>query len=144
MNREQAKAYCLSKPEACLEYPFGPEVAVIKIRGKIFALVPEAKQSATLPSPVKGASVPTKLSHSISLKCEPHRAQALRDIYPAITGGYHFNKKHWNTVLLDGSVPASEIESQIDHSFCLVFSGLKKADRQALILRFGESALGLH
>jgi len=124
MNRQQVKAYCSAKPEAVLEYPFGDDVAVYKIRGKIFALVPE---------------VANRLS--VSLKCEPNRAAALRDIYPAVTAGYHLNKKHWNTVLLDGSLPTSEIEIQIDHSYFLVFSGLRKADRNALLLRFGEDAL---
>ncbi len=131
-----------------MEYPFGPEVAVFKIRGKIFALVPEDKretptQNSVKAPPMKGASMPARLSHSISLKCDPDRAQALRDIYPAITGGYHLNKKHWNTIVLDDSVPSSEIESQIDHSYSLVFHALKKADRNALLLRYDAKALRL-
>lgn len=138
MNRTEAKHYCQAKPEATVEYPFGPEVAVYKIRGKVFALIPEAKQTAEKNSPVKGASMPKDLSHSISLKCDPDRAQALRDIYPAISGGYHLNKKHWNTILFDGSVPTSEIESQIDHSYQQVVKGLRKIDRDALVLRYGS------
>lgn len=66
---------------------------------------------------------------SINLKCDPDEALALRDIFPAITPGYHMNKKHWNTVQLDGSVPNGEIERMIDNSFRLVVEGMPKAQR---------------
>jgi len=105
-------AWCLAQPEAVLEYPFGDEVQVYKIAGKVFALVPE---NATPPS--------------ISVKCDPLEAEALRHRYQAVTGGYHLNKKHWNTIVADGSVPSDEIKSWIEDSFDLVVDGLPKAKR---------------
>ncbi|MES2626380.1 MAG: MmcQ/YjbR family DNA-binding protein [Pseudomonadota bacterium] len=112
MNYANAKAYLLSKPEAAEDYPFGAEAAVFKIRGKMFALLIE----------VKGAA-------SLNLKCDPDEALALRDIFPAITPGYHMNKKHWNTVQLDGTVPRGELERMIDNSFMLVIKGMPKTKR---------------
>lgn len=142
MNTEQAKQYCQSKPEALADYPFGPDVVVYKIRNKIFALIPEHVNANSVLTAEKNKNrIPKRIRSSISLKCDPDRAQALRDLYPAITGGYHLNKKHWNTLLLDGSVPQSEIESQIDHSYCLVVSGLRKNERDALRLRYGDAVL---
>jgi predicted DNA-binding protein (MmcQ/YjbR family) len=58
------------------------------------------------------------------------QAVVLRDIFPAVTPGYHMNKKHWNTVALDGSIPRGELELMMDHSYALVYQGLKKADPQ--------------
>ena len=115
MNYESAKAYLLSQPEAVEDYPFGPEAAVFKVRNKMFALLMEAKGQA-----------------SINLKCDPDEALALRDIFPAVTPGYHMNKKHWNTVQLDGSVPNGEIERMIDNSYLLVINSMPKAKRPLL------------
>ena len=70
------------------EYPFGPHVAVYKLGGKIFALVPTDEEPP-----------------SISLKCDPEYADGLRNIYDAIIPGYHLNKRHWNTITLNGTVP---------------------------------------
>lgn len=109
-------AYCLTKPEACEDFPFGPDVTVYRVKHKMFALFTE------------GESGPP----SINLKCEPTQALALRDIWPAVKPGYHMNKKHWNTVTLDGSVPDAELERMIDHSYGLVVRGLTQADRQSL------------
>ena len=95
-----------------MEYPFGDGVRVYKVAGKMFALVPE------------GAEPP-----SISLKCDPLDAEMLRQRYAAVTAGYHLNKKHWNTVVADGEVPAEEIRSWIEDSFDLVVDGLPKATR---------------
>ena len=72
---------------------------------------------------------------SVSLKCDPDRAVELRDRYPAVQPGYHLNKTHWNTVELDGSVPAWEVRAWIDHSYELVVQSLKRADREALAKR---------
>ncbi len=69
---------------------------------------------------------------SISLKCDPDHALALRAQYPAVTGGYHLNKKHWNTVTLDGSIPQVEIFEMIDESYDLVFASLKKGVRDSI------------
>ncbi|MBK1790068.1 MmcQ/YjbR family DNA-binding protein [Persicirhabdus sediminis] len=108
-------AYCLSLAEVEETTPFGVDVLVYKVCGKMFAL------SAV-------DDVPSR----VNLKCEPGRAVELRDQYEAILPGYHMNKKHWNTVLLDGSVPADLLRELIDHSYQLVVAGLKKADRERL------------
>jgi predicted DNA-binding protein (MmcQ/YjbR family) len=115
MNYARTKDYLLSQPEAVEDYPFGPEAAVFKVRNKMFGLLMESKGQAT-----------------INLKCDPDEALALRDIFPAITPGYHMNKKHWNTVQLDGSVPSGEIERMIDNSYLLVINGMPRAKRPLL------------
>jgi predicted DNA-binding protein (MmcQ/YjbR family) len=69
---------------------------------------------------------------SVSLKCNPVLATMLRETYPAVTPGYHLNKQHWNTVVVDGSVPESELREWIEHSYDLVVKGLPKKDRQEL------------
>ena len=95
------------------EYPFGPGAAVYKVGGKIFAIV--AVDSDPL---------------SISLKCDPMEAEALRAEYPSITPGYHLNKRHWNTVTLEGSVPSELVEDMIDASYDLIVASLPKAERE--------------
>ncbi|MGB5050402.1 MAG: MmcQ/YjbR family DNA-binding protein [Caldilineaceae bacterium] len=109
------RAFLLSKPGTTEETPFGPEVLVFKVLGKMFALVPWQE---------------TPLS--ISLKCEPNLALLLRGTYAAVTPGYHMNKRHWNTVVLDGEVPEDEVEDMIDESYALVVKGLTKAQRAQL------------
>jgi predicted DNA-binding protein (MmcQ/YjbR family) len=90
-------------------------VAAFKVAGKMFALV-------TLgPAP-----------RSVSLKCDPDLAPGLRRRYPAITAGYHLNKRHWNTVTLDGSVPEDELLDLIDHSYELAEARLPRAERDQL------------
>lgn len=117
--------YCLAKPEACETFPFGPEVTVYRVKHKMFALYSDGE-----------GGVPT-----VNLKCEPNQALALRDIWSAVTPGYHMNKKHWNTVILDGSIPDSEIERMIDQSYTLVVHGLTQADREALESRYPADQL---
>ncbi|MCL6415139.1 MmcQ/YjbR family DNA-binding protein [Aestuariirhabdus sp. Z084] len=114
-NEVEMTRYLLAKPGTTIDYPFGPEVRVFKVMGKVFALFDPAQ------APLK-----------INLKCDPIQAQALRDMFPAIKPGYHMNKKHWNTITLDGSVPEGEIQRLCDHSFELVVKGLPKAKRPAL------------
>jgi predicted DNA-binding protein (MmcQ/YjbR family) len=114
MDREQLRGYCLSQKAAAEEFPFGDEVAVYKVMGKIFALLPVAGDL------------------TISLKCDPVFATILRDTYPAVTPGYHLNKTHWNSIKVDGSVGDDEIEEWIDHSYEQVVKGLTKAQRAAL------------
>ncbi len=97
------------------EFPFGPEAMVFKVMGKMFALVGHAQ------TPLR-----------VSLKCDPDLAIALRMAYEAVTPAYHMNKQHWNTVLLDGTLPDEEIVSMIDDSYDLVVKGLKKADKEEL------------
>lgn len=117
-RRERVIVACNAKPGALEDYPFGDEVAVFKVAGRIFALV------SLGPSP-----------GNISLKCDPHQAIALRAQYAAITPGYHLNKRHWNTVALDDSVPGDELLELIDHSYELVVARLTKAQRDNLMTR---------
>lgn len=115
MNTEELKEYLLAKTGTTEEVPFGPGVWVYKVMGKVFALLPWDAQPL-----------------NISLKCDPILAQELRSVYPAVTGGYHLNKKHWNTVQIDGTIPLAEIQQMIDHSYELVVKGLPRALRQQL------------
>jgi predicted DNA-binding protein (MmcQ/YjbR family) len=115
MNLDSLRAYLLNRNGATEETPFGPDVLVFKVKGKMFALV------AWQDSPLQ-----------ISLKCEPELAVTLRNQYPAIRPGYHLNKQHWNTLTLDGSIPPPQLLGMIDASYQLVVRGLKKAERQIL------------
>ena len=78
---------------------------------------------------------------NMNLKCDPEEAMALRDIFEAVIPGYHMNKAHWNTIILDGSIPVGEIERMIDRSYGLVVKSMKKSERTALELRYGSEAL---
>ncbi len=115
MTFRSLRDYCLSKPGATEDFPFGEETLVFRVMGKIFALT--------------GIE---RLPLAVNLKCDPERAVELRDRWPAVQPGYHMNKAHWNTVELDGSIPADEVREMIDHSYERVVSGLKKADRERL------------
>ena len=77
-------------------------------------------------------TVPDDVPSRVNLKCDPDRALELRDEYDAIIPGYHMNKRHWNTVYLDETLPPELVRDLIDHSYDLVVEGLKKADREAL------------
>ena len=103
--------YLTNLPEATLDYPFGPEAAVYRIEGKIFAIAVEGR---------------------INLKCDPELAVQLREEYDCVLPGYHMNKKHWNTLDLTGDLPLGEIHRQIDHSYDLIVSKLPKATKQRL------------
>lgn len=116
MNFKTLSSYCLSKKGAIEDYPFGDDVLVIKIASKMFALISERNDQL-----------------NISLKCDPFLAENLRQQYPAITPGYHLNKSHWNTILIDSSIPESELNKMIDHSYELVFKRLKKLEKDAII-----------
>lgn len=107
MNIETLREYCLSKEgvEEC--FPFDEETLVFKVRGRMFLL----------------ASLDGDLS--VNIKCNPAVALELREQYPAVKPGYHMNKKHWNTIEIDGSVPEKTLFTWIDHSYALV-SGAKK------------------
>ena len=115
MTPEEVAACALDFPQAVMENPFGPGVDVYKVEGKIFALV-----------------APNGKPPSVSLKCEPNRGTYLRQQYDAVTPGYHLNKKHWITVLLDGSVPPEQVEEMIEHSYERVVAGLPKMVRLRL------------
>jgi predicted DNA-binding protein (MmcQ/YjbR family) len=102
MDIESIRDHCIRKADTTESFPFGDDTLVFKRNGKIFALV----------------NLDGDLS--INLKCEPSFALELRERYPAVQPGYHMNKKHWNTIYFDGSVPDKEIFSWIDHSYNLL------------------------
>ena len=113
MKVETLKPLLDAKSGAVEEYPFGPDTIVYKIGGKIFAMV------GTESDPLR-----------ISLKCDPDEAEALRAAFPAIGPGYCLNKRHWNTVTLDGSRPGDLLQEMIDASHTLVVNSLPKAERE--------------
>jgi len=115
MNIESFREYCLKKPAAIETTPFGPDNIVFKVEGKMFAL-------AAL----------DEVPSAVNLKCDPDFALELRDRYEQVIPGYHMNKKHWNTVVLDGVIPEREIRKMIDHSYELVVQSLPKAKREKL------------
>jgi predicted DNA-binding protein (MmcQ/YjbR family) len=115
MNPAELRDHCLSFTGAEETFPFGARTSVFKIAGKMFALSQLGADSLR-----------------ISLKCEPALAEALRETHAAVIPGYHLNKKHWNTVILDGSLPDETIRDMIEDSYDIVVSKLVRADRQAL------------
>lgn len=114
-QRDRVIEACGAKPRAAEDYPFGDEVAVFKVTGRMFALVALGQSPG-----------------SVSLKCDPLMVADLHARYAAITPGYPLNKRHWNTVALDGSVPDDELLELIDHSYELVVARLTKAARNRL------------
>ncbi len=115
MNIEELRLYCLAKPGTTEGLPFGPDVLVLKVMGKMFALIPLEDDDI-----------------KINLKCDPEMAIALREKYSSVKEGYHMNKKLWNTVTVDGSFATSELRSWIDNSYDLVVAGLPKKLREEL------------
>jgi len=115
MNVQELTEYCTQKLGSVLDYPFGPDSAVFKVGSKMFALLVEDGRFA-----------------KITLKCDPLRADFLRQQYTSVTPGYYMNKTHWNTVLCDGSIPNEEIYRQIDHSYDLIWKSLTKKARTQL------------
>jgi predicted DNA-binding protein (MmcQ/YjbR family) len=106
---------CLSMPGASEEFPFGEQPSVFKVGGKIFAIT-------TLP----------QRPLTVALKCEPALAEQLRADHEAITPGYHLNKRHWNTITLDGSVPDGLVRDMVQDSYDLIVSKLPRAKRREL------------
>ncbi|MBE9524651.1 MAG: MmcQ/YjbR family DNA-binding protein [Chloroflexi bacterium] len=115
MKLDQLRKKLLKKKGAVEETPFGPETLVFKVMGKMFALV------AWDETPLR-----------VTLKCDPDLALALRAQFEAVQPGYYMNKKHWNTITLDGCISDGQISDMIEDSYLLVVKGLKKADQQAL------------
>lgn len=108
-------AHCLSLPHVEETTPFGPDVLVYKVAGKMFAL-----------------ATPDEYPPSVNLKCDPERAIELRDRHEEIQPGYHMNKRHWNTVMLEGRLPEKLVKELILHSYDLVVAGLPKKTRASL------------
>ena len=111
----ELKAACLGLNGAAEEFPFGPETSVFKVGGKIFAI------SALDGLPLK-----------VSLKCDPDLAVRLRAAHPEIVPGYHLNKRHWNTVTLDGSLPGGLVRELIEDSYDLIVARLPRAQQLTL------------
>jgi predicted DNA-binding protein (MmcQ/YjbR family) len=114
LNLEAFRSHCLRKKGVTEEFPFGEETLVFKVMGKMFALTDVTEFT------------------SVNLKCDPELAAELREQYDAVQPGYHMNKKHWNTILIDGSVADKLVIQWVDHSYDLVVSGLTKKERLAL------------
>jgi predicted DNA-binding protein (MmcQ/YjbR family) len=109
LTADQLRRRCLDLPGTTEEFPFRPGLSVFKVSGKVFALTPLEDR------PLR-----------VSLKCEPALAEQLRDTYSAIRPGYHLNKRHWNTVNVDGSLPDRLVLDMIEDSYDLVVAGLPK------------------
>ena len=109
MNIETLRDYCLSKPGAEETLPFGPDTLVYKVNGKAFLLTGLDNEGLRF-----------------NVKCDPDKALELREEFSCVLPGYHMNKKHWNTIVVDGSVSIKQLKEWIDHSYSLVSGGLKK------------------
>ncbi|MEO0896024.1 MAG: MmcQ/YjbR family DNA-binding protein [Bacteroidota bacterium] len=121
MNIEDLRSYCLSKAGTTESFPFDEETLVFKVMGKMYALVPLEKRT------------------TIALKCDPDYALELREHHPGmIEGAFHMNKKHWNQVELAGNLSSELVLSLVDHSYELVASKLKKAEKEELKRLRGE------
>jgi predicted DNA-binding protein (MmcQ/YjbR family) len=107
LSREDVRARCAAFRGATSDYPFGPEVQIFRIGGRIFALLSE-------------------VDARVSLKCDPGLAEILRQTFTGVIPGYHLNKRHWNTVELDGSVPDGQVIEMIGQSYELVLASLPK------------------
>jgi predicted DNA-binding protein (MmcQ/YjbR family) len=115
MTADGLRACCLSFTGAEETFPFNPETSVFKVEGKMFALSRLGEESLR-----------------VSVKCEPRLAEALREAHAAVIPGYHLNKRHWNTVILDGSLSDDAVQEMIEDSYDLVVSKLPKVKRTAL------------
>lgn len=116
MDHAALRQYCEAKRAAVAEYPFGPGALVMKVGRRIFAIIGEDDDPVT-----------------ISLKCEPELAIALRATHGAVAPGYHLDKRHWNTVALDGTVSDTDVEDWVDDSYDLVVERLPRRIRDGLV-----------
>ena len=115
MDAPELRRWCLAQTGAVEDFPFGPESSVFKVAGKMFAI------SALDRTPLE-----------VSVKCEPELAVQLRASYAAIRPGYHLNKRHWNTVTLDGSLPEQLLRDLVEDSYDLIVSALPERERKQL------------
>lgn len=115
MNIEEFREYCLAKPGATEEMPFGVDTLVFKVSGRIFALTD------------------METFASINLKCDPETAVQLREQFEAVRPGYHMNKKHWNTIRMQNNIPDLILKQWIDQSYYLVYAKLTRAQKLACI-----------
>src|SRR5215831_17595297 len=112
MNVDTIREYCLSRKNVKEELPFGPDTLVFKVDGKIFLLL------SLDANPLQ-----------FNVKCDPDLALELREEFSCVIPGYHMNKKHWNTIIVDGTAPSKKIKEWIDHSYDLIANSTKKKSR---------------
>lgn len=124
MEKAEVNTYLLNKPFTTVSQPFGEGVDVYKVKDKMFATLARGKMGKA-----------DSDYWWMNLKCDPDEAAILRDIFDAVIPGYHMNKRLWNTIILDGSIPQGEIERMIDNSFLLVVGKLTKAAQKAILQR---------
>ncbi|MFH8606296.1 MmcQ/YjbR family DNA-binding protein [Streptomyces sp. NPDC018029] len=115
MTPEKLRAFCLSFNGAVEDFPFNPETSVFKVAGKMFALTALDARPLT-----------------VNLKCEPDIAVRLRAEHPEIVPGWHMNKRHWNTVTVDGKLTDRQVRELVEDSYDLVVAGLPRAERLRL------------
>ena len=115
MDVESLRNYCLSKTGVEETQPFGPDTLVYKVGGKVFLIAPLGAEQ-----------------FQFNVKCDPDKAVELREQYPAVIPGYHMNKKHWNTIVVDGSVSVKLIRQWIDDSYDLIVASLPAKAREVL------------
>ncbi|MEI6823200.1 MAG: MmcQ/YjbR family DNA-binding protein [Bacteroidota bacterium] len=115
MNIEELREYCLAKKGVTESFPFDEATLVFKVSGKMFALTDLVD------------------AFSVNLKCDPEKAIELREQYPCVIPGYHMNKQHWNTVVIDGSVNDKLLKEWIDQSYDLIVKSLTKKQQQEIL-----------
>ena len=115
MDLETIRKYCLEKKSTTESFPFGESTLVFKVSGKVFLLLGLDNQPL-----------------QFNVKCDPEKAEELREEYSSVTPGFHMNKKHWNTVILDGQIPVRKIREMIDDSYELVARSLPLTERKKL------------
>lgn len=118
MLTDELRDHLRSRKATGEEQPFGPDVLVYKVKGKMFATL--------------GFEEEDSMGRS-NLKCDPDRAIELRAEHTAILPGYHMNKRHWNTLVLDGALPDDLVRELVDHSWALVVAGLPKRERESVV-----------
>lgn len=122
VTAEELFEFASGLPGVTDDEAFGPGVTVLKVEGKVFAVLRDGEGEGEV---------------WVTLKCEPGLASHLREQYAAVGPGYHMNKRHWNTVVLDSSVPDDEVREMVEHSWERVVAGMGKADRERLRLQRG-------
>ena len=117
MDIEQLREYCLAKTGTEEGLPFGPDTLVYKVGGKVFLLTGLDNEELRF-----------------NVKCQPDKAMELREQFSCVVPGYHMNKKHWNTIVVDGTVSSKQLKEWIDHSYELVVKSLPKKIREDIDL----------
>jgi len=116
MDIESLRMYCLAKKAAKEEFPFGDSTIVFKVKGKMFLAVGLDRKPL-----------------QFNVKSDPEKITELRERYDAVKPGYHMNKNHWNTVVVDGSIPEKLLREMIDESYLLIIKSLPKKDQSGLL-----------